>query len=435
MAQSMVPLYLSLVSLVGVLCYTVPSGISSYYEENAPDSNNLSQEDKSEASSSPIESSQPSTLVSSQPEPLENRTDYLTEDAIAQAEDYIQTYWQLAYPNHIFQSYKLTIHSEELDSPTPLIRQMGNTPAVYSQGAQWIYQVDFLYEATATLITAPSQHPLLQGMKQALAGYSQEEVALVSSTLARYEQTLLDAYQQPTPLTALYRLVFVCDFDPRSSSEPLPTPSYYFQQDDKDTNLIPKLSTFATGDASINQQLAQGEAALNSLLSQLKTLGSPTRSVSYDSTLAVNYARDHALDEPEYSERNGLGSDCANFVSFALQAGGFTEDVSGGWYPSQSQGAYGGLNWIRTGFTPSYGGVVLYMKQRNLFFQQNNTILSPKGSILFFHDHSHVALVTFSDGQVTTFSDHSNYQKEHSNFLVEGDFVDYYSPNPTIVVG
>ena len=43
----------------------------------------------------------------------------------------------------------------------------------------------------------------------------------------------------------------------------------------------------------------------------------------YDASRAVAYAVAHAKDIPEYSAANNNGSDCANFVSKCINAGGF----------------------------------------------------------------------------------------------------------------
>lgn len=432
MAGSMAPLYCTLASLIGVLCYTVPAGLDSYYEYNPKEVPEIVEEEEIPLETVPnkLSATEPNTVES-----LINQSSYLSEAEIRAAEDYIKSYWELAYPNHQFQVEQLKVYNESLDSPTPLVRQMMSTPAIYSEDAQWFYQVDFLYTATVTLTTAPQHHPLLDGIDTALSQLSTAEQSLVSDSIERYRSSVYDSYQTPVEVTAMYRLVFACDFNPKDSQEDMSNGKYYFYQEDSDTNLMPSLSSFATGEARYQQQVKEGSLAVYSLLAQHHALGNPTRSVSYDPKLAVDYANAHALDEPEYSAANHLGSDCANFVSFALQAGGISADTAGDWYPSQQAGSYGGLNWIRTGFTPSYGGVVLYMSQRNLFFKENNTILSPAGSILFFLDHSHVALLTHSDGEIQVFADHSNFKKEYDNFLLEGNIVDYYSPNPQIVVG
>lgn len=68
---------------------------------------------------------------------------------------------------------------------------------------------------------------------------------------------------------------------------------------------------------------------------------------SYDKAKAVDYALKHCTDEPQYSQKNGKGSDCANFVSKCINAGGIKTDSK--WYPGTGE-SWGSDNWIRTGY-------------------------------------------------------------------------------------
>jgi hypothetical protein len=45
----------------------------------------------------------------------------------------------------------------------------------------------------------------------------------------------------------------------------------------------------------------------------------------------VKYAIDNVTATPEFSSGNGLGSDCANFVSKCINAGGIPIDNAGKW--------------------------------------------------------------------------------------------------------
>ncbi len=46
---------------------------------------------------------------------------------------------------------------------------------------------------------------------------------------------------------------------------------------------------------------------------------------------AVKYAIDNVTATPEFSSDNGLGSDCANFVSKCINAGSIPIDNAGKW--------------------------------------------------------------------------------------------------------
>ena len=148
--------------------------------------------------------------------------------------------------------------------------------------------------------------------------------------------------------------------------------------------------------------------------------------VSYNKDDAVDYAVEHATDEPEYSSANGNGSDCANFVSKCVNAGGIPQDKTGGyskgWYP-------GSLNWIRTGYNGT-DGVVLYLSQKNYFGSVSSTTSVTLGSIMFYNDKSHVAIVTLIDGSTINYSHHSSSAKPYVyyEYNSKSDNVTFYIP-------
>ena len=55
-------------------------------------------------------------------------------------------------------------------------------------------------------------------------------------------------------------------------------------------------------------------------------------SFTYDRIAARDWAWDNWDADPEYPSSTVPGTDCANFVSKALNAGGIPEDRSGKWY-------------------------------------------------------------------------------------------------------
>lgn len=150
---------------------------------------------------------------------------------------------------------------------------------------------------------------------------------------------------------------------------------------------------------------------------------------SYNKSKAVRYALKHSLDEPQYSEDNGMGSDCANFVSKCINAGGIKTDSE--WYPADGNN-WGSDNWIRTGFYNN-GGVVPYMTKKRYFKKTSSKGKVVKGNILYWTERSHVALVTDKKGKYIYYSQHSNkklpandcknvlYRKSNGN-------VDFYIP-------
>lgn len=153
--------------------------------------------------------------------------------------------------------------------------------------------------------------------------------------------------------------------------------------------------------------------------------------ITYYRLIARNYAIAHGTDYPEFNSNNG-GSDCANFVSKSLNAGGFPVDYSGNWYPS-SDGTTNtcGYNWMRTGYYNN-GGVVPYMTSKNYFYYQSNESAVYAGSIMYWNSTSHVALVTYGDTVTIKYTQHSNYQMNYSqstNVVYESENASFYMPN------
>ena len=72
------------------------------------------------------------------------------------------------------------------------------------------------------------------------------------------------------------------------------------------------------------------DATILEYLGKEKSTLSSTLSYSYTPSVAVNYARQYAyqgvFNTPTYPNMEGMGGDCANFVSQALKAGGMSTD-------------------------------------------------------------------------------------------------------------
>ncbi len=158
--------------------------------------------------------------------------------------------------------------------------------------------------------------------------------------------------------------------------------------------------------------------------------------IQYNRLDARDYALDHATDEPEFSKANGQGSDCANFVSKALNDGGFPVDDDNGWYPSTNgTTATCGINWMRTGYYNN-GGVVPYMEDQGYFYEQTNERYVNAGSIMYWNNKSHVALVTYGDTETIKYTQHSNVKLSASsskNIVYETEDASFYMPDTSNV--
>jgi len=143
--------------------------------------------------------------------------------------------------------------------------------------------------------------------------------------------------------------------------------------------------------------------------------------VQYDRVKARDWARDNRDKEPEYSKANGHGSDCANFVSRAINQGGIPQDKSGNW-AHHSNGstieAYKYINWFRTGFNNN-GGVAPYLVNQGYFYVENSWTKAFAGSIIYNTSQSHVGLVTAGDGSNVYYADHSDVKKTGKETLLQ----------------
>lgn len=142
------------------------------------------------------------------------------------------------------------------------------------------------------------------------------------------------------------------------------------------------------------------------------------RAVTYKRLTAAQYAIDHGKDEPEMVNL-GYGTDCANFVSWCICAGGIPRDWSSaeaGWYNSVN-GQIPSNNWMRTVYNNN-GSVRPYMVD-NGYFKKSSVTTGAKGAyagaFLYWKESSHVAFVTAGDGQSIYYSEHGSSQKNYTN--------------------
>jgi len=93
---------------------------------------------------------------------------------------------------------------------------------------------------------------------------------------------------------------------------------------------------------------------------------------------------------------------------------------------------------MRTGYYAGMGGVVPYMVDKEYFYEQSDESKVYAGSIMYWNDESHVALVTYGDTVKIKYSQHSNVklsEKKAVNVLYESDEVSatFYMPSSTIM--
>ena len=102
---------------------------------------------------------------------------------------------------------------------------------------------------------------------------------------------------------------------------------------------------------NFNESYQNGYQAMEKLKSNLDIANLDTgsnisakASFTYDRIAARDWAWDNYDEDPEFPSSTVSGTDCANFVSKALNAGGIPEDKSGKWYGAKTWGGWpGGL--------------------------------------------------------------------------------------------
>lgn len=132
---------------------------------------------------------------------------------------------------------------------------------------------------------------------------------------------------------------------------------------------------------------------------------------NYDRKEACTYALEHYKDEPEYE------NNCANFVSTCINKGGISE--KGSFYP-------GAINWITTGFKNDGSGLVPYLTRHGFFYQEKFRGKVEPGSIVYWTDASHVALITYQDTVTMKYTAHTKPRR--NEILPLGSKTIYFTP-------
>lgn len=289
-----------------------------------------------------------------------------------------------------------------------------------------IRSIDIDIIVDMTLIRNPKEAPYVKGMIEALSKIEDEEKRVIAEQeLNDYLEEVMPYYNVPDSTTFSYRIEIPMSEKLSINSSTLDNYKTFYRTDitDSEVDLVPvpenetfkELGTENEGEATINQVLESKEYSLSAT------------QVTYNKDDAITYAKDHAKDEPEFSKANGMGSDCANFVSKSINAGGIPVDKTEKWYPSPKSGSYAGENWMRTGYYDN-GGVVPYMVDKGYFTKASSSSKATKAGIMSWNSSSHVALVVSNDGTTIKYSQHSNVkQTQVTKTYSSSDDVTFYN--------
>lgn len=296
---------------------------------------------------------------------------------------------------YAFDNYDITIHNETEEDGTLSV------------------DIDVLVDMT--LIRNPQDSPYVLGMKAAVDEISDAaEKEFAQQELDAYLQMVMPYYNLPVLTGFLYRVYIPTTM--AMDAEGTFDFNMYHRMDITDEEVILSIVSDNETYTEIGD-VDDGKEYINEVL--VNPLG--ILAVSYSKSDAVDYATAHATDEPEYNSSNG-GSDCANFVSKCVNAGGIPQDKSGNWYQ-------GSTNWIRTGYNKN-GGVVPYLTDKGYFKSVSSSSSATLGSIMYYNKKSHVAMVTLIDGSTIKYSHHSNVKKNSVYYVYDSstDDVTFYVP-------
>lgn len=334
------------------------------------------------------------------------QTNNVTLDNISLQEDQIDIIVDAVVENieqnyaevYAFDNYDITIHNE-----------------IEEDGMLGI-DIDVLVDMT--LIRNPQDSPYVSGMKAVVDEIEDAtEKEFAQQELYAYLEMVMPYYNLPVLTGFLYRVYIptTIAMDTEGTFEF----DIYHRMDITDEDVI--LSEVSDNETYTEIGDAEdGKDHINEILGSPSPLG--LISVSYSKTDAVAYAVAHAMDVPEYSAANNNGSDCANFVSKCVNAGGIPQDRGGNWYQ-------GSTNWIRTGYYNN-GGVVPYLTGKGYFAAVSSSSNATLGSIMYYNNKSHVAMVTLIDGYTIKYSHHSNVPKNSVYYVYNSslDNVTFYVP-------
>jgi hypothetical protein len=286
---------------------------------------------------------------------------------------------------------------------------------------------DMNIAAETTLIRGSEENPFIQGMEEALQCTDNESgKRAIRNKIDFYSENISSQLNSPTHSLFEFSIHFDYNFKARSydpdsftlydrvdAAEEIVLVDAAVCKKEEDPT-IEKLNGFLFGRSAATPQRR----------------AAPVYAFAYDRLAARDWANANALAKPEYPSKQVAGTDCANFVSKALYAGGIPQDKSGKWYKASSWGGWPGDNWLRTGYYNN-GGVVTYMRKKGYFYKESNTSKVFAGSIMYWNKTSHVALVTYGDGTLVKFAQHGATQSKDTVYRNQN--ASFYLPTPSMM--
>lgn len=333
--------------------------------------------------------------------PIDTETDYILNDNISLNAQQLEVIWNDVKENiedNYADIYNLSNYEVRMSEEV-------------SETGSCVISIDVAVDMT--LEKNPEESPIIEGMQLAAEKYSSiYERQRAEEIIDGYIEEFSSYYQVPVRTGFLYQAVVSTGSFTKSAD--IEAELFYKSEVGTEEIILAPISSKSVFDRMKHvdySTLLEKEMQNNAIVRT-------ARAVSYDRFNAVSYAIAHATDEPEFTG-NG-NSDCANFVSKCVNAGGIPTDIEGDWYPASIWGNLntGGTNWYRTGYYNN-GGVVPYLTDKGYFSSVSESEVIT-GCIMSYNNTSHVAFVTACDGYTIKYSHHSSSAKPYI----------YYTYNP-----
>lgn len=281
-----------------------------------------------------------------------------------------------------------------------------------------VISADVNVTANMTLIKNPKDSQYVKGMEAAIEEIEDENKILAATDrMEEYLDQVMSCYNETISVGYEYQVNF-----PNSTTMMERTVQdeivVFHKIETESGSILSEVDLNDKFDEEGNYEAGKDDIVQS--IKEPKAVTNAARSVSYNPSQAAAYAFAHATDKPQYYKEGN--SDCANFVSKCIHAGGIPEDKSGGWYQDS-------LIWIRTGYG-NKDGVVPYMVRKGYFASTSSSSKVTLGSIMYWNNKSHVALVSRIDGYSIYYSHHSDEAKANRYYQYSSrtDDVTFYVP-------
>jgi len=288
--------------------------------------------------------------------------------------------------------------------------------------------IDINVGAGLTSILNPNDTDCVKGMRYAISTIKdKEDKKIAEQILEDYIEEQMLYYMRTDIIGYLYRIEI-----PKNPEERKDINNYKFYSRHDFTSTDIELYPVSVKGYLHNKGSLTVEDGIEKIFDNVAEVkGSPVffaAKPTYNIGWATGYAAQHGTDGPEYCQGND--SDCANFVSKCLNAGGIPTDKAGEWYGSSSWRSYDcGDNWWRTGKNNN-GGVKIYMADTKNYFTKSNRDNASMGGFIYWNSKSHAGLIMRNNNGDIGYAEHSNTKKDsYVYYLKNSDNVQIFNPD------